>query len=153
MRVLLTLFLSLGLFTAAHAGDAVTGRIVKVLPFLLDAQGREAKSPSLFDRDAYQAYLRAHTNEISAVRFDVQWKTANTAGEKPKLRIELRGIGEGGRPKLKTLETEVTPGTFRRWDTLTLGGDEFKNFGSVVAWRATLWRGDTLLGEKKSFLW
>ena len=34
-------------------------------------------SPSLFDRDAYQAYLRQHTNEISAIRFDVLWSAAH----------------------------------------------------------------------------
>jgi hypothetical protein len=153
MRALLILFLTLGLFTAASAADAVTGRIVKVLPFFLDAQGRDAKSPSLFDRDAYQAQLRAHTNEISALRFDVQWKAAKSAGDKLKLRVELRGVGEGGVPKLKTLETEVTPGTFSHWTNLTLAGDDYKTFGSVVAWRATLSNGDTLLGEEKSFLW
>jgi hypothetical protein len=54
---------------------------------------------------------------------------------------------------LKTLETEVAPGTFRQWTSLTLGGDDYKNFGSVVAWRVTLWRGGELLDEKKSFLW
>ena len=153
MRALLILFLSAGLFTAAQAADAVTGRIIKVLPFFLDVQGRDAKSPSLFDRDAYQAHLRVHTNEISAQLFDVQWKAAKSADGKLKLRVELRGVGERGLPKLQSLETEVTPGTFSRWANLTLGGDDYKTFGSVVAWRVTLWNHDTLLGEQKSFLW
>ena len=152
MRALLMLYISLGLFTGVQAADAVTGRIVKVLPFFLDAQGREAKSPSLFDRDAYQAHLRAHTNEISAVRLDVNWKAAKAAGEPTRLRVELRSVGERGVPKLKTLEAEVTPGTFSQWTNFTLGGEEFKTFGSVVAWRATLWNGGRLLGEQKSFL-
>jgi len=66
------------------AADAVTGKVVKVLPFFLDAQGRIAKSPSLFDRDVYQAYLREHTNEVSGVRFDVLWKAGKSADEKNK---------------------------------------------------------------------
>lgn len=153
MRALLILLFSLGLFTAAHAADSAAGKVVKVLPLLLDQEGRAATSPSLFDRDAYQVFLRDHTNEVSALRFDVLWKAAKSAGKKLKLRTELRGIGAGGRPVLKTLETEVAPGTFRQWTSLTLGGDDYKNFGSVVAWRVTLWNGGQLFGEQKSFLW
>jgi hypothetical protein len=138
---------------AAGTNGAVTGRVVKVLPLLLDLKGHDAVSPSLFDRDAYQAYLRQHTNEISAIRFDVLWKAANTKGAKLKLRAELRGIGEHGLPRQAVLEKEVTPGFFRSWTSLPLGGDELKNFGSLVAWRVTLWDGDQVLGEQKSFLW
>ncbi len=65
---------------AAGATNAVTGRVIKTLPLFLDLQGHDALSPSLFDRDAYQAYLRQHTNEISAIRFDVLWKASNAKG-------------------------------------------------------------------------
>jgi len=70
-----------------------------------------------------------------------------------KLRAELRGIGEHNLPRQTVLEKEVAPKFFRSWTSLTLGGDELKNFGSPVAWRVTLWNGDKLLGEQKSFLW
>ncbi len=163
MRSLLMFTVLLGSFAAAFlpgrseaaagATNAVTGRVVKVLPFFLDQQGRDAKSPSLFDRDAYQAYLRQHTNEISAIRFDVLWKASPARDERLKLRTELRGIGDGGLPRQTVLETNVTPGFFRSWTSLPLGGDDLKNFGSLVAWRVTLWNGDQLLGEQKSFLW
>jgi hypothetical protein len=153
MRRLLMIFLLLGSLAAAGAADTVTGRVVKVLPLFLDQKGRDAISPSLYDRDAYQAYLRQHTNEISAVRFDVLWKASDAAGEKLKLRVELRGIGAGGMPKQTALEQTVTPKFFRSWTSLTLVGADRQNFGEVVAWRATLWSGDDLLGEQKSFLW
>jgi hypothetical protein len=176
MRRFLTILLLLGLLAtaflprqseaAAGASDAVTGasraeaapalkagRVVKVLPLFLDLKGHDAISPSLFDRDAYQAYLRQHTNEISAIRFDILWKASNAKNEKLKLRAELRGIGERSLPRQTVLEKEVTPGFFRSWTSLTLGGDELKNFGSLVAWRVTLWNGDRMLGEQKSFLW
>ena len=152
MRRLIIACLIIGSFTAL-AADAVTGRIVKVLPLFLDAQGRDATAPSLFERDAYQAYLREHTNQVSAIRYAVQWKAAPAGTEKLKLRIELRGIGEGGVPKLKSLETEVAAGTFSQWTNLMLGGEDYKKIGSVVAWRVTLWSGDRQLGEQKSFLW
>jgi hypothetical protein len=153
MRRLLMTFLLLGSLAAAFASDAVTGRVVKVLPLFLDLQGHDAISPSLYDRDAYQAYLRQHTNEISAIRFDVLWKASRAGNPQLKLRVELRGIGAGGWPRQGTLEKEVTPGYFRHWTSLALDGADYKNFGELVAWRATLWNGGQLLGEQKSFLW
>ena len=152
MRTLLILLFTLSLFATANAADS-TGRVLKVLPLFLDLQGREAKSPSLFDRDAYQVYLLAHTNEVSALRYDVQWQAAKNPAERLKLRVELRSVGAANQPQLKTLEAEVTPSTFSQWTELTLGGEDYKKFGNVVAWRVTLWRGDQQLGEKKSFLW
>jgi len=139
--------------TAAHAADAVTGRVVKVLPFLMDKQGRIAPSPSLFDRDAYQAYLRDHTNLVSAVRFDVLWEAAKAPAEEIKLAVELRGIGSNSVPVLKTMETNVVPGNFRKWTAIPLAGEDYKDFGRVVAWRVTLWNGGQKLDEQKSFLW
>jgi hypothetical protein len=153
MRRLLMILLLLGSLSVVFAADTISGSVAKVLPLFLDLKGNDAISPSLFDRDAYQAYLRQHTNEISAVRFDVLWKASNAKNLKLKLRAELRGVGAGGLPKQTVLETEVTPGFFRSWTSLALGGDDYKNFGEVVAWRVTLWNGDALLGEQKSFLW
>jgi hypothetical protein len=153
VRRLLTTLLLLGSLPAAFAADAVTGRVIKVLPLFLDLKGRDALSPSLYDRDAYQVYLRQHTNEISAVRFDVLWKASKTAATNLELFVELRGIGPNGVPTQTTLGRVVTPGSFRRWTSLTLGGGDLKDFGQLVAWRATLWSGDDLIGEQKSFLW
>jgi hypothetical protein len=143
----------LGSLSAAFAGDAATGRVVKVLPFFLDLNGQKALSPSLYDRDAYQAYLRRHADQRSAIRFDVLWKTSDVGGAPLKLRVELRGIGEDGMPRQATLEQAVTPHFFRHWNSLTLGGADYKNLGELVAWRVTLWSGNQQLSEQKSFLW
>jgi hypothetical protein len=153
MRVLWISLLTINLLVTAHAADVVTGRIFKVLPFLLDQHGQIAKSPSLFDRDAYQAYLRQHTNEISGIRYDVHWSAKNAGNTKLKLRVELRGLDMSRLPKFKTLETEVKPGFFRQWTELPLTGEEYKQFGHAVAWRATLWDGDKQIAEQQSFLW
>jgi hypothetical protein len=153
MRVFLISLLTFGLFVSAQAGDAVTGRVLKVLPFFLDQQGRIAESPSLFDRDAYQAKLRAHTNLVSGIRYDVLWSAKDAGDAKLNLRVELRGVGTSNLPKFKKLEATVSPGTFRKWTSLTLNAEEYKSFGGITAWRATLWDGDRLLGEQKSFLW
>jgi hypothetical protein len=153
MRVFLICLLTLGLFIAARAEDSSSGSVIKVLPFFLDQQGQIAKSPSLFDRDAYQLYLREHTNEVSGLRYDVEWSGKISGDAKLKVRVELRGLDADSKPKLKTLEAEVKPGHFRQWTELPLTGDEFKQFGTVTAWRATLWDGDKQLAEQKSFLW
>src|SRR5215469_9829011 len=98
MRRLLISLVWLGSLATALAGDAATGRVVKVLPFFLDLKGYSALSPSLYDRDAYQAYLRRHVNQRSAIRFDVLWKTSNTGAAKLKLHVELRGTTKDGMP-------------------------------------------------------
>jgi hypothetical protein len=153
MRALLILLSLLGVVTAAQAADPVTGRILKVLPFFLDQHGRNAKSPSLYDRDAYQAWLIQHTNEVSAMRYDIWWKATPAPDEKIKISLELRGIGTNSLPKLATLETNVVPGKHRQWTSIPLAGGDYKNIGAVVASRATLWNDGQLLGEQKSFLW
>lgn len=153
MHRLLMILLLLGSLSAAFASDAVTGRVIKVLPLLLDLKGQDAVSPSLYDRDAYQAYLRQHTNEISTIRYDVLWKASDVAGAKLKLRVELRGDGTNNLPRQITLEQKVAPEFFRHWTSLALNGADYKNFNAVVAWRVTLWSGDQMLGEQKSFLW
>jgi hypothetical protein len=136
------------------AASAATARVIKVLPQLLDLKGQHALSPSLYDRDAYQAFLRVHTNDISGMRFAVQWQ-ASGAGTAPlKLRVEIRGIAHGDLPPTVVLEQEVKRGGwFSHWASLPLTGGDYKKIGEVTAWRATLWNGDMLLSEQKSYLW
>jgi len=162
MRALLILLFTLGLLVpvyadvaghAAAAPAAKAGKVIKVLPLWLDQQGRTATSPSLFDRDAYQFYLLNHTNEISAIRYDVLWVVAQDPEAKLRVRAELRGVGNAGVPKFKTLETAIPPGSCKQWTSLTLDGDDFKQFGAIVAWRVTLWNHDDQIGEQQSFLW
>src|SRR5438445_470784 len=138
-------------FGCAGSGRAAPGKIIKVLPHFLDLQGRHSISPSLYDRDAYQAQLRRNPKQRSALRFDIQWRSRETTPL--KLRVEVRG-GKGNEATQATLETSSAHlAGFSKWTQLTLSGEEYKNFGELVAWRATLWEGDKLLSEKKSFLW
>ena len=133
---------------------AATGRIIKVLPHLLDLQGRHALSPSLYDRDAYQARLRQHPNHVSGVRFDVEWKSRGAVTAPLSVIVEMRGVLQGTEPRQYVLEEKVSGGRwFSHWTKLALAGPEYQNFGEVTAWRVTLWEGEKLLGEQKSFLW
>jgi hypothetical protein len=140
---------------AALTAAAATGRVIKVLPQFLDLKGRNSLTPSLYERDNYQVYLLRHTNEISGMRFHVQWKTKGVAYEPVRLVVELRGIARGDFPRQLTLEKTVQPGGgwFGRWTLFDLLGEQYKDFGWVTAWRVTLREGKQLLGEQKSFLW
>ena len=151
----MALLLALGV-NKLHADSVpagMTGRVVKVLPFFLDTNNAVATSPSLFDRDAYQAFLRKHPKNITGIRFDVFWKAHDAHSAKLTLRLELRGIGAKGMPTQLDIVRLVTPGFFHHWTSLTLNGAAYKQFGALAAWRATLWNGNRLLSEQKSFLW
>ena len=73
-------------------GHAASGRIFKVLPHLIDREGKHALSPSLYERDAYQARLRANPQLRKGLRFDVYWKAKDA--QALRLRVEMRGAKE-----------------------------------------------------------
>jgi hypothetical protein len=133
---------------------AQEGKLLKVLPQFLDKQGRSAVSPSLYDRDAYQALLRRNPGQRSTLRFAVEWKAGTPDTQPLKLRVEMRGATGKAPPSESTLEATVRQhGWFSHWTNLTLSPDDYLKFGEVTAWRVTLWKGDRLLSEEKSFLW
>ena len=70
------------------------------------------------------------------------------------MRIELRGMFEGKVPRETTIQ-KVYDGraSLRQWTGLALTGEAYTRFGTITAWRATLWAGDEMLDEYKSFLW
>ena len=141
-------------FAGVPTAGASTGRVMKVLPHLLDTNGVHTLSPSLYERDAYQAVLHLHPEKRSGIRFDVQWKTKPPIAGTLRLIVEMRGIAQGNLPRQLVLEQKVEPsGRFSRWTSLTVKGRQYQQFGEVTAWRATLWDDDDLLGEQKSFLW
>jgi len=146
-------FLLAILLLPAAVADAASGKVVKVLPHHLDEQGRHTLSPSLFDRDAYQAHLRQNPQLRAGQRFDICWR-ARAKNPALTLRVDLRGVAAGGAPREHSLSTTVKPSHgLIRWTGLTVRGDEFRALGEVTAWRVTLWDGDQLLGEQKSLLW
>jgi hypothetical protein len=146
---LLAILALAGLLSAA--ASAATAKLVKVLPHFLDHQGRIALNPSLYERDAYQAHLRTHPEERSGLRFDVQWRSRDAS--RVRLRIELRG-NRGRDGTTAVIEEEIKfRGLFTSWARASVTGDAYKKFGELSAWRATLWDGDKMIAEQKSFLW
>jgi len=126
-------------------------KVVKVLPHFLDHDGRAALSPSLYDRDAYQAQLRTKPAQRSGLRFDVQWRAPQPGPY--ELRVELRGA-ISNRVTTAALQRPLDKGgRFSRWSELELSGDRYQQFGDMTAWRVSLWKGEELLAERRSFLW
>jgi hypothetical protein len=129
------------------------GRVCKVLPQFLDKKGRQSLSPSLYERDAYQFYLRKHPGLRQSLRMEVLWRAKGVDWEKTILRAELRGLRTNTLETL-TLEQPVKKSGFLgSWAEFTVTGDEFQKFGELVAWRVTLWEGGRQLSELESFLW
>ncbi len=154
MRWLTATILTFSIFLLSGSARAAEGRVIKVLPVFLDTNGQFTVSPSLYDRDAYQALLRAHPKQRSGMQFAVQWKARRPVTTPLTLRVELRGVAEGSLPKQTALEETVHKhGWFSTWTNVTLAGDAYRDFGEVTAWRVTLWDGSQMLGEQKSFLW
>ena len=147
LKFLLPLFLA----WPGLSAQAAAAKVLKVLPQFLDRQGRHAVSPSLFDRDAYQAQLRRRPEERSGLRFAINWKAPASAQR--KLRVELLGA-RGPESTKALLEGPVQRhGLFGTWSSLALTGESYKSFGELVAWRVSLWDGPTQVAEQKSFLW
>lgn len=147
------LFLVLLIVSVLVPRVEAASRIIKVLPHYLDHKGRHALSPSLYERDAYQAFLRANPPARSAMRFNVQWKSDVAKSPNLKIRLEIRGT-KGNAIHTKTLEQAAQKnGWVTSWTPIELTGEEYKEFGELIAWRATLWDGAQQVAEQKSFLW
>ncbi len=135
---------------AAFAGE---GRVIKVLPLYLDSKGRDSLHPSLYERDAYQAILRAHPLQCSALRFAVQWKGREINWSKARMVVETRGV-QGNEMVTRSAQHPLEKcGRFSKWANVDISGKDFETMGVLAAWRVTLWEGDHKLGEQKSFLW
>jgi hypothetical protein len=137
----------------SNSVDAATAKIIKTLPHYLDLKGRHTLHPSLFERDAYQAELKAHPEQSSGMRFDVQWKARGLKDNPVRVRLEVRGVETPPR-QTEVFEEEIrAKGHFSRWTSLNVTGDRFKRTGAILAWRVTIWSGETQLAEQRSFLW
>ncbi|KAB2660925.1 MAG: hypothetical protein DVB31_13155 [Verrucomicrobia bacterium] len=144
--ILLALLVSRPLFGAE-------ARIDKVLPQLLDAQGRVALSPSLYERDAYQAQLRLHPTNVAGLRFAIHWKAPRHGTNAVTVRLELRTAKRAGLPPLVLESNEVPARWGGRWTLLAIDGTAYRKEGDVVAWRAVIRDGDREVASTRSFLW
>lgn len=149
----LFLFLGWAAFWAGWTALAGEGRILKVLPHWIDQSGRHSLHPSMYERDAYQAYLRQNRNRVGGRRFDINWKGRKLDWSRTTLRVECRtGRNPTGAPVV--IESPVRkPRVTRAWAALVLDGAAYREAGDVVAWRVSLREGDREVASQASFLW
>lgn len=154
MRVPSVVLLMLWLSCAWAGGvQAASGKIQKFLPHYLDLEGLHTRAPSLYERDAYQAWLRDHPDKVGGRRFDILWNARRLQGDTARIRIELR-TSKSGLTDPIVIEENVEPRAFLgRWSRITVKGEQYVRMGVIMAWRITLWDGDRLLDEQRSFLW
>ena len=130
---------------------AAEGKICKVLPHLVDKEGRHSLSPSLYERDAYQALLRNNPELRGGLRFDVQWKAPKSPNL--KLRVDMRGSKTNEATTVSVEMPVKPPGFFAKWSAVLVPARDYPRLGELRSWRATLLDGDQVLDEQKSFLW
>ncbi len=131
-----------------------SARILKVLPHLLDANGKHALSPSLFERDAYQTHLKSHPEEVSTLRLDVNWMLRERFDVPLELRVEVR-FGSGNSIQTLKAKTSLRPKKLRKrgWTSVQLKKEEYDAAANLIAWRVTVWNGAQQIASQKSFLW
>lgn len=120
----------------------------------LDKNGRHAISPSLYDRDAYQAWLRSHRDKIDGICFDVLWNAKRCAKEM-ELVVELVTTVN---PKVDPLviRKKILPprlGFLGKWTRIELKGEDFVKEGDILAWRVMIIADGQPIAEERSFLW
>lgn len=160
-RVAAGLWLALAVGCSHQPSRSPEARIIKVLPSLLDAEGRASIHPSLYERDAYQAFLRKESDKVAGLRFDILWKARpGLRGGQTQplvLKLELRGSSQGGAARggnTVVVERPIAGSQAgRRWSQVVLGPDEFRRVGEVSAWRATLLEDQRVVASTQSFLW
>jgi len=153
MRHIAAGFALLGFLLSTIAVQGGDGRVCKVLPQFLDKKGRQSLAPSLYERDAYQFYLRRHPRLRASLRLEVLWKARGVDWQKTRLRAELRGLLTNSLETVTLEEPVKKSGFLGKWSEFEITGEEYKKFGELVAWRVTLWEGGRQLSEQESFLW
>ena len=138
---------------AGLASRMPASRLIKVLPHLLDSELRSARAPSLYQRDAYQAYLRQHPEQVSTVRFDVQSKVFRRDASEPRLRLTLRMANRIESDPV-VVEAPVKAGVWgRSWQSLQVDPEIYRAGGKVVAWRIEMLKNGAIVDSQSSFLW
>ena len=138
---------------SAFSLGAAEVRVVKVLPLLQDTKGRTAVAPSLFERDAYQADLRRGKETAAGMIFQTQVKIKNAPAAPLKIKLEARPATINDGTSFVTEQKLEKQTAFSGWISIAIGQVDWKKLKGVSAWRITIWEGDKMVAEQKSFLW
>jgi hypothetical protein len=150
----LQLVLTLLLLTLACS--TTTPRVLEVSSWT-HLKDIDAVDEELFAYDqASRIQYQTHDLDINDQReeFYVRWSAPPTSGSGSgpasvdQVKFEYRQMGK---PNTIFEQDFVPHGESSK--VFAVRGEDFRSGGSVTAWRVSLWDGDQLVAEKKSFLW
>ena len=150
MRLKLSILLTFLLVFSVQAGSV---KIFKVLPHYLDKDGHNTLSPSLFERDRYQALLRLDQTKCSTIRFDVQWRNTLKNFDDLSITVEMRGTKTNSPTISFSEKISSRKSIWSKWTKIRIPEEDFKELEGLGAWRVMIKNGDEILKEERSFMW
>lgn len=138
----------------------------KVLFFWLDEKGQYAQHPSMFERDAYQAFLRENPEEIHGLKVATLLAGTRSKLAKGELVLKIKGP-----PSLTPVEDTVyrldlsdkQDRRLRRWiywevdpvseDESSSAAEDKMSPDKIVAWQLTLLLDGVAVDRVQSYLW
>ena len=148
-------------FCVAMTAACLTLACSTTTPRVLEVTSRtRLKDIGPLDEDLF-AYDRASriqyeprdlSSDAQREEFYVRWTAPPTSRSGPasvdRVKFEYRQVGK---PNTTFEQNYVPHGESSK--VFAVRGEDFRSGGSVSAWRVSLWDGDQLVAEKKSFLW
>lgn len=127
--------------------------ITKVHVVLNDTGYRSGRNPALeFERKYwnYGAVSQADLEEKRGHIFVFSWENQGPVADL-EARFEYRQKGSHGEVRTLTVAHPKTEGGVR--SIFQVVGRAYREWGPVASWRFSIWNGDKLVGEQKSFVW
>jgi hypothetical protein len=160
VRLALAFALALGgpagaLFAADAKPDALV-RFTKTKLFFLDASPKSPNDTGLdryveFERKRilYGAITPSDQRERYGNYFTFMWESRRPADVIVRLEYRQQALG----PVVQTKEIPVRAASGHLITRFQVTGDDYLQYGRVLAWRATILEGGRVVAETRSYLW
>ena len=131
-------------------------RFIKVKLFFLDATAKSPLEPGQdryveFERKRalYGAITPSDQRERYGNYFTFMWEATRPANVILRLEYRQQSLG----PMVQTKEVAYTSAKGRTITRMQVTGDDYLQYGRVLAWRAQILEHGRVVAEKKSYLW
>ncbi len=128
-------------------------RVMKVHEVRNDETYNPRHNDALEFEKSYWSYGAITEEQKEAVRgqiYVISWRNEGPP-DRFIARFEYRQTKTRDRIKVQTLDHPAVNGNVRSIFKVT--GSEYRQDGPVESWRFTIWRGNKIVGEEKSFIW
>jgi len=127
--------------------------VTKVHEVRNDESYNPRRNDALEFEKSYWSYGAITEEQKEAVRgqiYVISWRNAGPP-DRFVTRFEYRQTKTRDRIKVQTLDHPVVNGNVR--SIFKVVGADYRQDGPVESWRFTVWRGNKIVGEEKSFIW